>query len=474
MIATQTIRLGAAPLAAPQSRTKAPIPFPAAAVLAYLAAITVIGKGPTYLGVPPLYWGEAVMLLGFAWVVNRRGLLGAVLPKVDWLTSLVLAYSLLGFVRIARDFPSYGLAAARDSAVWYYAAFYFIGAEIGRRRGLGDRAWSFLTVCWLCSLAWSTYDQILADNNPARFWPIMPWRGVSVFSSSGKELLQHMGLAGILVLGGLYAKRLRPYHGFLVALTILGYIMIVVSLGRAEKLAVISALVLVTSLYFAPGPRMKAPKVIFQTGMTGLILALLLVLIAAPILSSVAAGANLDRFSEAAPEAATGTALWRLVWWQNILQSMLQDHPVSGFGFGFDLAIFNPYLHDVDEGGWPVRSPHNINVTILSRMGIFGAVLFAAILIVGVGGLYRNAWSGPGLLRYWPERRMEIGFWAGMLLATWVNSTFGVLMEGPVLGIWFWFALGFSRMRAANASSAKLYRLAGAARAPLLSDRLAA
>jgi hypothetical protein len=37
-----------------------------------------------------------------------------------------------------------------------------------------------------------------------------------------------------------------------------------------------------------------------------------------------------------------------------------------------------------------------------------------------------------------------------MLVATWVNSSFGVLMEGPVLGIWFWFALGFSSRRSAG------------------------
>jgi hypothetical protein len=31
-----------------------------------------------------------------------------------------------------------------------------------------------------------------------------------------------------------------------------------------------------------------------------------------------------------------------------------------------------------------------------------------------------------------------------MLVFTVVNSSFGVLMEGPVLGVWFWFALGFA------------------------------
>ena len=48
---------------------------------------------------------------------------------------------------------------------------------------------------------------------------------------------------------------------------------------------------------------------------------------------------------------------------------------------------------------------------------------------------------------YPAARREEISFWLLMLLTTWGNGSFGVLMEGPVLGIWFWFALGFSSGR---------------------------
>ena len=43
-----------------------------------------------------------------------------------------------------------------------------------------------------------------------------------------------------------------------------------------------------------------------------------------------------------------------------------------------------------------------------------------------------------------PSAREELAFWLLMLTATWGNSSVGVLMEGPVLGVWFWFALGFA------------------------------
>jgi hypothetical protein len=85
-------------------------------------------------------------------------------------------------------------------------------------------------------------------------------------------------------------------------------------------------------------------------------------------------------------------------------------------------------------------------------MGLLGSAIWIGILLLGVGGLVWTAFRGrAGRRTLAPEERAEIAFWAAMLLATWVNSSLGVLMEGPVLGIWFWFALGFG--------SARVYRI---------------
>jgi hypothetical protein len=50
-----------------------------------------------------------------------------------------------------------------------------------------------------------------------------------------------------------------------------------------------------------------------------------------------------------------------------------------------------------------------------------------------------------------------------MLVCTVVNSSFGVLMEGPVLGIWFWFALGFASARSFSSGAVFHSRMAGPA-----------
>ena len=107
--------------------------------------------------------------------------------------------------------------------------------------------------------------------------------------------------------------------------------------------------------------------------------------------------------------------------------------------------MYNPYLVGNEHEAWPVRSPHNINMTVFARTGIVGGVLWFAILGIGFGLLFRRVWRGRVRGHtYSPERREELVFWLLMLTATWGNSSVGVLMEGPVLGVWFWFALGFA------------------------------
>jgi O-antigen ligase len=163
---------------------------------------------------------------------------------------------------------------------------------------------------------------------------------------------------------------------------------------------------------------------------------------------------RLDRFAGADPSNPDGTANWRLIWWQNLYDHVMETNPVVGVGFGQSLHIYNPLLESDDEE-FVVRSPHNFNMTVFARMGFSGVCLWAGILIIGIGGLCRRVLRGTvrGHL-YTVERRDELAFWTTMLVCTVVNSSFGVLMEGPVLGIWFWFALGFATGRSLTTGTA--------------------
>ena len=166
---------------------------------------------------------------------------------------------------------------------------------------------------------------------------------------------------------------------------------------------------------------------------------------------------HLSRFQEVSLASDHGSVYWRLIWWERLMDELFVRNPLFGLGFGENLGAFNPYIDAGDASGWPIRAPHNVNVTVLSRMGFVGFAIWLAILLRGIGGLFLCIWrSGVGTgarvslrsaSRLRAARREEISFWLLMLLTTWGNGSFGVLMEGPVLGVWFWFALGFSSGR---------------------------
>src|SRR5580658_3712743 len=114
------------------------LPWYVKMLLTYLAAITIIGKGPTYLGVPPLYWGEVVMAAGLLLIapqIKRTDFL----RKTQTLTIAIAGFMILGALLTAVSFPRWGMDALRDAAMWYYALFYFIALGLASQRAVADR-----------------------------------------------------------------------------------------------------------------------------------------------------------------------------------------------------------------------------------------------------------------------------------------------------------------------------------------------
>src|SRR5215471_8895762 len=81
----------------------------------YLGAITIFGKGPTYLGIPPLYWGEIVMFLGLFRIAPWLQGTGY-LRQANSLTVGIIAYMTLGAILAAFSLQRWRLDALRDSA----------------------------------------------------------------------------------------------------------------------------------------------------------------------------------------------------------------------------------------------------------------------------------------------------------------------------------------------------------------------
>ncbi|MBI1356924.1 MAG: hypothetical protein GC160_21500 [Acidobacteria bacterium] len=423
------------------------IPFPVTMLLLYLAAITVIGKGPTYLGVPPLFWGEMVMLTTVAWTVSRRGFARLLTSRPREISTLLMLYMGLGAALTAFWLPTWKMAAVRDAAVWFYAIFFAVGITIAEDDPLGDRVWIWLRRFFIVALVWNTANYLTGEKL-STMGPLVPFRGVPLLSNSREEPLQHLAMGFVLVLATNMFRGRPITRAFLSIVSMAGFVFFMLSEARGVKVGFALGVMAVVALGLAPGR--KTPLASRTTA--GIVLGcIVLVLVLGVANIDFGEAMHADRVKDLGDMSTEGTAYWRLVWWKGLFREVMAKDPLFGLGFGVNLSDYSPIL-SIDPGehdaGFPVRSPHNINMTVFSRMGLVGAVIWVALLATSLGGLFLRIWRGRAQgVPYTPERREELQFWILMLLTTWGDSSFAVLMEGPVMAIWFWFALGFSTGR---------------------------
>lgn len=411
-------------------------------LLTYLAAITILGKGPTYLGIPPLYWGEVTLVISLFCIVPQIGATNF-LRRTRLLSLFICLFMTLGAVLTAINLNRWRMDALRDAAIWYYGLFYFVGLGLASRPSLGNRVWYLLRWFWIWALVWNTAD--LISKHRLSWWgPVIPGRGVPVVFNGVHEAGQNLALGAMVVLCTNTLRGRPRLRGFLAAVALLGLVLFASSEGRGMRIGFAAGAL--TVMLAGLSPR-GLPH--FNTRLFKLAILLVPLLLMASIASPERAARlmHIDRFAQADPANPEGTAEWRLIWWQRIYEAVMRQNPLFGLGFGQSLHVYHPLLQDSTDR-MIVRSPHNFNVTVFARMGIVGLLLWAAIAAIGIGSLFARVWRGSSDWRpYSADRRDELAFWIMMLVCTIVNSSFGVLMEGPVLGIWFWFALGFASAR---------------------------
>jgi len=428
---------------------EARVPLAVYAMLAYLAAITIFGKGPTYLPHPPVYWGELTLLAMLAWMyadAYRNGMPRELrLP----LGMAVVLFMLVGAAYTLVAVPRWGMDAVRDAAIWYYAIFFFLGAYVAGKPPVADWLWRKLGWVWFFSLVWNL--TVWATGSwPVHASPIVPWRGVHVLYGSGSENRMHMSLAAaLLVLGWPRLRENIPRKVFVILASCAAAAGLFVSSGRGVKVAILAALA--AGLLATLGSRQR----VWPTGRIALVSFLLVLGLAVAAIAAGPAGikraGRIERFEDVRHAAYQGTTHWRLTWWTAIIKKVHEENPAFGLGFGYNLGRLNCYLGMNWRRRWAIRSPHNYNMSVFGHMGYFGLCLWLLLLFYGLLQLFiRIRRGGRGGRRYTLDRRKELTFWLIMLVATWINSSFGVLMEGPVLGVWFWFALGFATRRSSG------------------------
>lgn len=422
------------------------------ALAVVLAGYALFGRSFAYLGVPPLFIGEMMLAFAIGATLSSRTLPAVLRSPVIW---LILLLAVLGLARTVPYVGRYGIDALRDATIWGYGAFAIAVAACVIRTNampvLADKysGWLTLLAAWLPIAL--TITKFLGD------WvPKMPGTDVSLIGIKPGDAGVHLAGGAIFVLLGLYsdpdhvgAGRRSPRLFWASWLTSL---LFVAALNRGGFLSIVLSLGLVAAL---------EPKAVGRRLTVALVGLALVTSIALPVslsledTSQVAASSEeraltpsqvvenilsiLGRQSEARGNLG-GTREWRMEWWTTIVNYTVNG-PLfwSGRGFGANLADEDGFqVAREDEA--PLRSPHNIHMTVLARMGVPGIAMWVAIeiafILLMIGGSIRARMAGA---TWWSRVHIWVlGYWCAFL----INASFDVYLEGPQGGIWFWSMTG--------------------------------
>ena len=397
-----------------------------------LLGYALIGRGYAYAGYPPIFISEVLLAVGLTAFLMTAGWLRVMrMPPAIAALPLVL----LGFFRLLPCLPEYGLEAARDAVVWAYASFALIVASLiiaepDRLKTLLERYRVFAKIFLLgIPIAFFIYRF-------GRGWlPVWPASLHPIVQVKEGDALVH--LAGILAFWMADPKRNVRWF-WVVALTLNMAMMGVIDRAGVVAFGCVLILCLLAKPFHGAAWRTIAMMLV------GVVL-----LWGSAIKIEVPGGKGRDIswqqfyvnflsiFGES-QGALESNKTWRLNWWTDIVDYTVHGKYFwHGKGFGINLADDDGY--QVQAQG-QLRSPHNVHMTILARMGVPGAVAWCVMHAVWLYCVGRS---------FLLARRRGDGQWAGVFLflfayyaAFMVNGSFDVFIEGPMGGVWFWTIFG--------------------------------
>jgi hypothetical protein len=398
-----------------------------------LLGYALFGKGWAYVGIPPLFIGDALLVFGVLCLLLLRPVLGVVLSSPPlWLVLLLMGW---GAIRTWPYLGRYRIDALRDAVIWGYSAFAPIvfGLVIARPERLAVlfRRYSVFAKVFVASVpvVWLGLRFAGADI------PRWPWADVPVVHAKGGDLLVH--LAGVIAFWAVGSAPVRPFWLLMLACNagligaynrggLIAFLLVLTICGLFRPLAGplwrLGALVTVALLLLAlTDLRVRMPGKGREVSFSQL----------TDNVSSVV--------GESEEQDLDGTKQWRLRWWGDIADyTLFGPHFWGGKGFGVNLADDDGYQGTAWEG--QLRSPHNGHLTMLARAGVPGLALWLLVHL---------AWAAEVINRYFQAKAAGRRRWQGaflFLLAYWAafmaNASFDVFIEGPMGGIWLWTVYG--------------------------------
>lgn len=401
----------------------------------------IAGKGFAYVGVKPFFIGEIILSLSMLsfFMFNNYGVFFR-----SNIMSIIIIFNIFCFIRTWPYIEEYGLEALRDAVIYGYSLFALIIAAC---------AFDARVIAKIVrTYAVAVYPAVIVMPLLLLFFRPDPFAGDEtppLILIKGGDLA--VALAGVLTF---HLLELSPWRnrltltqgvfwcawgasafwavlnrGGLLAMTVA--VLVVAGFGYGRRLMgrmlIVLVLVLVTAATLnirisQEGRELSVDQVIANVASIVGIAAL-----------ETGGGANNYKGLDTTIE-------WRLDWWREIINDTV-DGPFfwTGVGFGANLADIHGFQTDMRNHS--LRSPHNINMTILARSGVPGFALWLALQGAFVYALASQALRLRNT-RYADWARLNVwilSYWA----AAWVNGSFDVYLESPQGGIWFWSVIGF-------------------------------
>ncbi len=418
-------------------------------LLAILAGYALGGRGFSNLRVPgtALYVGELLILVFAGYMAATIPFRRQKLLQGTFFEKLVLVFMAYGFLRLCFSLRDYdALTAIRDSASWYYGAFFVVGAYFSRSPRNVGLLFKLLLGIGLIYPAWG------ALNN---WWPGLLQRlsvsGYPLIMLKGDHLGMNLAMATLLLLmfaklsSGLWKMALTGWAAVAFAMTAFG-------MARAAYVGLLFGMVFLTITYsrwllgrmllFLP-VGFVAASVVFLVAESGSQDEQLGVLLD-EVVSIVDVGGRRD-YATASGAMSSDNNEYRLEWWGYILKEVVPKSPLVGTGFGADITTnfmvrrFGPAAALSGDDDAP-RSPHSIHFTILARMGLVGLMLWATLIGAYAFHLLRAIFAARRAKD--STRAWLLASVSGLFFIILGTASFGVLIEGPFAGIWFWFIMG--------------------------------
>jgi O-antigen ligase len=393
----------------------------------------------------PLFLSELGLAVTVALVILRGALNREVPIRLDWLTGLLLFWFVLGVGRMLWDIRVYGILALRDFATVYYVLYFFAALALARH----DASRRLLHGTLLVTFALLPFTSLLSDLFSEFFLSNLLVAGVPLIYYK-EDLLATFLFAGFIFL-------VPKGSGLQLALWwrwILAAASLYIGFAQLSRAAILGLVVALTALAWA---RIWQPvRVVVVAGFAGALLIFVHSLVGDKdftqtkvyaLYEHVASIADLQgsaHYRNIESSDSGDNNRFRLIWWRNVTEETLTSSPVFGLGFGADLARgFVQEYYPTEGGEFNTRSPHNVFVTLLGRMGLIGVIVFLAFYITQFRVTLRTARAARADPAQQDAITLQAACWVVM-----VSACFGVVLEGPMGAIPFWIMLGLAHHEA--------------------------